>query len=245
MEYVSPEGLRGDGRRPSDLRRLMCNIGVFEAADGSAYIEHGNTKVFAVVYGPSEPLQATNALHDRLSFHCEYSVAPFSSDAYRERLRRRGGSGDKEMELLITKTFEAAVMSELYPRSAVTICIEILQSDGGNAMAAINAANLALIDAGIAMKDFVVSCTAACIDGTCVLDPNQLEANAQGAELVIASMPKSGKIVSTQMASRIHVDNFKPLLDLAQSGCADLYSQFQKEVTKRTSQLSVAVDGGN
>lgn len=32
--------------------------------------------------------------------------------------------------------------------------------------AAINAATLALINAGIPMKDFVVSCAAGCIDGT-------------------------------------------------------------------------------
>jgi exosome complex component RRP41 len=49
-------------------------------------------------------------------------------------------------------------MVGLYARSELTICVQILQSDGGNAMAAINAASLALIDAGVAMKDYVVAC---------------------------------------------------------------------------------------
>lgn len=108
-------------------------------------------------------------------------------------------------------------------QSEVTICIQILQSDGGNTMAAINAGTLALIDAGIAMKDYVVACTAANLDGTAVCDANQPEANAQGAELMVALLPKSGQVVSTQMSSRIHVDHFEPLLALAQQGCRTIY----------------------
>ena len=49
------------------------------------------------------------------------------------------------------------------------------------------------------------------------VDVNQQEANAQGAELMIAVLPKTGRIISTQMSSRIHVDHFEPLLTLAQT----------------------------
>ena len=45
MEYVSPEGLRLDGRRDKDLRKLNAIIGVLQSADGSATFEMGNTKV--------------------------------------------------------------------------------------------------------------------------------------------------------------------------------------------------------
>ena len=46
------------------------------------------------------------------------------------------------------------------------------QADGGTRCAAINATTLALIDAGIPMSDFVVSCAAGYIDGTPLLDLN-------------------------------------------------------------------------
>ena len=64
-------GLRLDGRRPADLRRFTAKIGLYEGADGSAYVEHGNTKVLAVVYGPSEVSVAPQVLaqvvyHDAL-----------------------------------------------------------------------------------------------------------------------------------------------------------------------------------
>ena len=54
MTMLSDQGLRLDGRRPGELRKVSCKLGVFSQADGSAYIEQGNTKVLAAVYGPHE-----------------------------------------------------------------------------------------------------------------------------------------------------------------------------------------------
>lgn len=53
-ELLSDQGLRADGRRSKELRRIRCRQGVFRQADGSAYLEQGNTKVLAAVYGPHE-----------------------------------------------------------------------------------------------------------------------------------------------------------------------------------------------
>jgi len=72
-DLLSDQGLRIDGRKPSELRRFVdinlfkiqttlsvtlhrirCSLGIFSQADGSAYLEQGNTKVLAAVYGPHE-----------------------------------------------------------------------------------------------------------------------------------------------------------------------------------------------
>lgn len=47
-------GLRLDGRRSHELRRIQCSMGVLTQADGSAKLEQGNTKVLATVYGPHD-----------------------------------------------------------------------------------------------------------------------------------------------------------------------------------------------
>ena len=65
MEYVSLEGLRLDGRRPKETRRMRCEMSVLPNADGSAVFEAGNTKVLAAVYGPREAPMRSDALHDR------------------------------------------------------------------------------------------------------------------------------------------------------------------------------------
>ena len=38
-ELLSDQGLRLDGRKSGELRRIRCKMGVFGQADGSAYIE--------------------------------------------------------------------------------------------------------------------------------------------------------------------------------------------------------------
>lgn len=46
--------LRLDGRRWNELRRLTAQISTQAAADGSSYLEMGNTKVICTVHGPAE-----------------------------------------------------------------------------------------------------------------------------------------------------------------------------------------------
>ncbi len=54
LELISPEGLRLDGRRAGELRRIHCKMGVFTKADGSAFFQQGNTQVVVAIYGPRE-----------------------------------------------------------------------------------------------------------------------------------------------------------------------------------------------
>jgi exosome complex component RRP41 len=54
MDLISLQGLRLDGRRANELRQIRCKLGVFSQPDGSAYLEQGNTRVLAAVYGPHE-----------------------------------------------------------------------------------------------------------------------------------------------------------------------------------------------
>jgi exosome complex component RRP41 len=58
MELLTFKGLRLDGRRANELRQIRCKLGVFSQPDGSAYLEQGNTKVLAAVYGPHEVIHA-------------------------------------------------------------------------------------------------------------------------------------------------------------------------------------------
>lgn len=51
---LSDQGYRLDGRKATEVRKVQARMGVFAQADGSAYLEQGNTKALAVVYGPHE-----------------------------------------------------------------------------------------------------------------------------------------------------------------------------------------------
>ena len=61
-------------------------------------------------------------------------------------------------------------MLEQYPRSQIDLQVFVLQADGGYRSAAFNAVSLALMDAGVAMKDFLVATTAGLLQNVAVLD---------------------------------------------------------------------------
>ena len=149
-EVLSPEGLRGDGRRPGEIRRLRCQLSAEPKADGSAYLEQGNTKVLVTVCGPHEVSSQRKAQHDRAVLHCTYSSLPFAGGVHKSHPSR---TADSELASSVRSVFDPVVQTQLYPRTQIDVSITLLQADGGVRAACINATTLALIDAGIAMVD--------------------------------------------------------------------------------------------
>ncbi|KAF9170158.1 Exosome complex component RRP41 [Mortierella sp. AD011] len=236
VELLSPEGLRIDGRRPGELRKITSTTSVLSQADGSAYLEHGNTKVLAAVYGPREARHRALVVHDRAILNVEFNVAPFSTGE-----RRRRTKNDKrllEMASFIKQSFEPVVIATLYPRSQIDIYLQIIQQDGGILQACINAATLALIDAGIAMTDYVCACTAGWVEREAVIDLNHIEESSDTSEVTIAMLPKSSKVTLAQMESRLHVDKLEELLSLASEGCKQIHQVLDKTIRDRAEDLA-------
>jgi hypothetical protein len=84
--------LRLDGRRWNELRRLTAQISTQASADGSSYLEMGNTKVICTVTGPAEAKGAggNRAGGDKADVRVEISIAGFSGVE-----RKRRGRNDK------------------------------------------------------------------------------------------------------------------------------------------------------
>lgn len=240
LELLSDQGYRIDGRKASELRKIACRMGVFAQADGSAYVEQGNTKALAVVYGPHEMRgNRGKAIHDRALVNCQYSMATFSTG---ERKKRPHGDRKSiEMSMHLRQTFEAAIMTEQYPRSQIDIYVQILQSDGGNYCACVNAATLALVDAGIPLKDYVCACSVGFVDDTPLVDISFVEESAGGPELALALLPKSEQIALLELNSRLHQDHLPAVLEAATRACKDVHAVLDRVVREHlqeaTSQL--------
>lgn len=91
--------LRVDGRRWNELRRLHAQVRIQSAADGSSYLEMGNTKVMCVLTGPAEQQQqqqrkaqatGTGSQRDAAAISVSVIVAGFSSVD-----RKKRGRNDK------------------------------------------------------------------------------------------------------------------------------------------------------
>ncbi|KAJ2723822.1 hypothetical protein GGI07_002361 [Coemansia sp. Benny D115] len=237
-ELLSPEGLRVDGRRVNELRRISCRASVLSSADGSAYYEQGNTKILVAVYGPREPRTKTLLQYDHASINVEFNVAPFSTSE-----RRKRSKGDKrllEIAAFVKQTFEGAIQTSVYPRSQIDIYIHLLQHDGGTLETCINAATLALVDAGVSMVDYVCACTAGFVDETAVLDLNRVEeSSADMPALTVAVLPRNGNIALLQMESKLHSSKLEGVMDLAIEGCKHIHRKLDQAVLAATKDLAV------
>lgn len=114
MQYISPEGLREDGRRPTEIRKLRASLGSISEADGSAYLEQGNTKILAAVYGPHEPKYHARGFQEKPIIHCYLSFATFSMTS--RRRKPLGSLKTQEISQSIQDAIGAALLNTLYPK---------------------------------------------------------------------------------------------------------------------------------
>lgn len=238
MEFVSPEGLRLDGRRAKELRALKCEFGTLKNADGSAMFEMGNTKVMAAVFGPHEPTNRGQAAHDRAIVRCEYAMAAFSTGE-----RRRRGKTDRratEITSVIRSALEQTILLELMPGSQIDIFVQVLQADGGTRCACINAAMLALAEAGIPMRDVVAACAAGHLDSTPLLDLNYVEDSGGGPDVVVALHANLDKVVVLQMDNKLPLETLETVIELAVEGCKALTTFMREQLLARTQRLAAA-----
>lgn len=220
--------LRADGRNFDELRPLKIEAGVLERADGSAYLEIGGNKILAAVYGPRELHVRRIMRPDMAVIRCRYNMAPFSVGD-----RKRPGPDRRSVEIskITADALRPAIFLEKFPRSTIDVFIEVLEAEGGTRCAGITAASVALADAGIPMKDMVVSCAAGKANGNVVLDLSEDEDKDGEADLPVAIMPRSGEITLLQMDGHLTPDEFDKALNLAIEGCKKL-SEEQKNAIK-------------
>jgi len=177
------DGKRLDGREKNELRPIKMEVGVISNADGSAYLEWGNNKIYAAVYGPREVHPHHLAKPDRGILRVFYRMATFSVF---ERKRPAPGRREKEISMIITDCLEPVLFLELYPGTAFEVFIEVMDADGGTRCASTTVAALALADAGVPMRSLVSSVAVGKIDGQLVTDLSGIEDKAGDADLPCA-----------------------------------------------------------
>ena len=227
-KLIDKKGLRLDGRKPDELRPIKIEVGVLSNADGSAYIEQGKNKILAAAFGPREMHPKHLSLPDRMVLRCRYHMAPFS---VQERKSPAPSRREVELSKVIREALEPSVFVEYYPRTGVDIFIEVLQADGGTRCASITAASLALADAGIPMRDLVVSCAAGKVGDTVVLDLMDTEDKVGAADVPLALMPNLNAVTLLQMDGILTPEEFEKAVSLAIEGCKKIYA-LQKEALK-------------
>lgn len=210
------DGVRLDGRKPDELRDVKMKVGVLKRANGSAYVEWGNNKVLAAVYGPRYLYPKFLQDPTKCILRCVYNMAPFSVDD-----RKRPGPDRRSVEIskITTEALNNVVLLEKFPNAVVDVFIEILQADAGTRCAGLTTAALALVDAGIPVKGIIASCAAGKVGGEIVVDLAKEEDNFGESDVPVALNPHTGEIVLLQMDGKLSKDEFKKAFGMALDGC--------------------------
>lgn len=225
---LDEDGRRNDGRLWNELRPLRMKVGVLKRPVGSALVEMGKTKVLAAVYGPKEVVPKHLALPDRALLRVAYRMATFSVD---ERKRPQPSRREIELSKIIKEALEPALFLEYFPRTTIEVYTIVLQADGGTRTASINAASLALADAGIPMKGLVSSVAVGLIGEQIVVDLNYLEDSYGDADIPMAMIPITGEITLLQMDGMVPPDLFEKCLEEGKKAILKIHEK-QKEALR-------------
>jgi polyribonucleotide nucleotidyltransferase len=146
-------GRRIDGRDTKTVRPINCEVGLLPRAHGSALFTRGETQALVVAtLGTGQDEQIIDALEGeyRSSFMLHYNFPPYSTG----EAGRMGTPGRREIGH--GKLAWRAVRPMLPPKEAfpytIRVVSEITESNGSSSMASVCGASLALMDAGVPLK---------------------------------------------------------------------------------------------
>ena len=164
-------------------------------------------------------------------------MAPFSTP---ERVRPGVSRRSVEISKVIKEALSNVIFFEDYPKTAINVFIEILQADASTRTAGLNAASMALADAGIPMRDLVCSCSVGKIEGKIILDLAGAEDMHGDVDMSVATIGKDDKFVLLQMDGIITREEFSKMLKLAKNACSQIY-----DIQKTTLQNKYKTGGEN
>ena len=149
---VLDEGKRLDGRKTTDIRPIWCEVSPLPGPHGSSIFTRGETQSLSTVtLGTKldEKIVDDVLTHGKERFLLHYNFPPFSTGeakAQRGVGRREIGHGH-----LAWRALKGQIPAD-YPY-VVRVVSDILESNGSSSMATVCAGTLALMDAGVKIKN--------------------------------------------------------------------------------------------
>jgi polyribonucleotide nucleotidyltransferase len=151
---ILEKGSRADGRGPADIRPITSEVGVLPRTHGSALFTRGETQSLAVVtLGTTDDEQRIDALEGEYTrtFMLHYNFPPFSvgeARPLRSPGRREVGHG-----ALAERALKPVIPHKDQFPYTLRIVSDILESNGSSSMATVCGGTLAMMDAGVPIKE--------------------------------------------------------------------------------------------
>lgn len=152
-ERILSMGKRPDGRTPTDIRPIWCEVGISPRAHGSGLFTRGETQILSVAtlatLGEAQELDNLNPNKSKRYLH-HYNFPPYSTGEakpLRGQSRREIGHG-----ALAERALEPVIPAEESFPYMIRVVSEALSSNGSTSMGSVCGSTLALMDAGVPIK---------------------------------------------------------------------------------------------
>jgi len=146
-------GKRPDGRTPTDIRPIWCEVGLSPRAHGSGVFTRGETQVLSLAtlgtLGEAQELDTLTPLETKRYMH-HYNFPPYSTGEVKQlrgQSRREVGHG-----ALAERALEPVIPAEETFPYTIRVVSEVLSSNGSTSMGSVCGSTLALMDAGVPIK---------------------------------------------------------------------------------------------
>jgi len=150
---ILESGTRADGRTPTQIRPITCEVGVFQRPHGSAMFQRGETQsLVSCTLGTARDEQIVDGLLPEYSkkFTLHYYFPPFCVG----EARRIMGPGRREIGhgALAERSLLGVLPSPDEFPYTIRLVSDITESNGSSSMASVCGGCLALMDAGVPIK---------------------------------------------------------------------------------------------
>lgn len=204
---IVEHGVRPDGRQLTEVRPLSSEVGLLPRAHGSSIFTRGLTQAFNIVtLAPLSYAQLVDTMEkdgERRYFH-HYNAPGYTVG----EVRRLGSPGRREIGhgYLAERALTAVLPTEAEFPYVIRSVTEIMSQNGSTSMAATCSSCMALLDAGVPLKDMVSGIAMGLMlegDKPYILsDIADAEDFAGDMDFKVAGTPKG--ITALQMDMKVH-----------------------------------------
>lgn len=152
-EQILKKGVRPDGRKLTELRKLTAKVGILPRTHGSGLFSRGQTQVLSIATlgaGSLGQLLETAEGEEEKRYMHHYSMPPYSTG----ETGRVGSPNRREIGhgALAERALLPVIPSQEDFPYAIRIVSEVMSSNGSTSQASVVGSTLALMDAGVPIK---------------------------------------------------------------------------------------------
>lgn len=234
--------MRSNGRKSDELRPMNLSTHVNKYAEGSVYIEMGDTKVL-ITATVDEKVPPFLKGQGKGWVTAEYSMLPRATQSRNQREANRGKLSGRTMEIqrLIGRALRSVVNLHALGERTITLDCDVIQADGGTRTTSITGAFVALAIAVnkiaeqhklavFPITDYLASISVGIAGGQALLDLNYEEDSKAKVDMNLV-MTGGGKFVEVQGTgeeSPFSREELDQILELGEKGIRELIERQQE-----------------